>query len=461
VKELLRKIPKVDELLKQEEFSKLEKDYPQGLCKDVLRQTLERLRTRLIRGEICEVPSVSAIIDETRQRLEDLYSSRLRRVINGTGVIIHTNLGRSLLPRAAKEAIEEVASFYSNLEYDLDKGKRGERYMHVREVAKRILGAEDVLVVNNNAAAVLLVLNTLSEGKEVLISRGELIEIGGSFRMPDVMRKSGAILKEVGTTNRTYPKDYEEAITERTGLLMKAHTSNYRIEGFVHHVDTQELVSLAARHGLPTYLDAGSGLLVRMEGLGGEEPVIREEVRKGIDVVSFSGDKILGGPQAGIIVGRSRLLEMLKRNPLLRALRPDKFTISALEATFRLYEDIERNRDRIPTLRMIFQTEEVIRRRARKIVRILRARCRNVTLSVVPVESEIGGGSFPDLRLPSFAVGMRPNNMSTQCLEERLRRLPVPIIARIQKGMVLIDMRTVQEEDEPLLLSGIEKAQDA
>lgn len=460
MKELLRKIPRVDDLLKEEGFLKLREVYPEHLCKDTLRATLEAIRKRLISGESDEVPKLEAIIEETRQRLEELHFRRLRRVINGTGVIIHTNLGRSLLSHSARQAMLEVASFYSSLEFDLEKGERGERYMHVREVAKRVLEVEDVLVVNNNAAAVLLILNTLCEGREVIISRGELIEIGGSFRMPDVMRKSGAILREVGTTNRTYLKDYEEAITERTGLIMKAHTSNYRIRGFVHEVETEELVSLGKRYGLPTYFDAGSGLLVRLHGLFGGEPVIKEEVRKGVDIVSFSGDKMLGGPQAGIICGRARLLEMIKRNPLLRALRPDKFTISALEATFRLFEDIERRRDEIPTLRMIFETKEQIRRRAGKVVRSLCRRCKNLSFSLVPIESEIGGGSFPDVRLPSFGICITAKGMNVELFEERLRKLPVPIIGRIQKGKLLIDMRTVLEEDEPLLLSGIEQAQN-
>ncbi len=383
----------------------------------------------------------------------------LRWVINGTGIIIHTNLGRSLLAQAAIDAIVNAASHYSNLEYDLNKGARGDRYEHCTSILKKLTGAENALVVNNNAGAVFLILNTLAEGKEVIISRGELIEIGGSFRIPEVMKKSGAVLREVGTTNRTYIADYERAINENTGLIMKAHTSNYRIRGFTHEADIEELSALGKKYNIPTFYDAGSGLLYSVKASGIlDEPLISQEVAKGLDVVSFSGDKLLGAPQAGIIVGEKTLIDAMKKNPMTRALRPDKFTLAGLESTLLLYLDMEHAKEAIPTLRMIHENPNIFKGRAQRLLRQLKMRCGNMTVSVAEIYSEVGGGSLPDVVIPSYGILIKPHTMSLEVLEKRLRNLEVPIIGRIEKETLILDMRTILKEEEPFLLSGLETA---
>jgi L-seryl-tRNA(Ser) seleniumtransferase len=457
MKELLRHIPKVDEILKHEMWGQALAPYPAHVAKDALRMTLQELRTGIREGDVSALPSLEAIIASAQKKAREMASPRLRRVVNATGVIIHTNLGRSLLAEAAIRAMSGAASFYSNLEYDAKKGKRGDRHEHCTAVLKELTGAEEALVVNNNAAAVLLVLNTFAEGKEVVISRGELIEIGGSFRIPEVMKKSGALLREVGTTNRTFIKDFEEALSEKTGLLMKAHTSNYRIRGFVHEASTEELIQLGRGHEIPVYYDAGSGLLFPLKnGRNFDEPCISEEMERGIDIISFSGDKLLGGPQAGIILGKGIYIERMKQNSLTRALRPDKFTLSALESTLLLYFDRDRVEKEIPTLRMIHQNGHTVRKRAGRIARQIMRWDSHADISLVPMQSEVGGGSLPDVTLPSFGLALKPKTMSAGAFEERLRMLDVPIIARIEKDRLLFDMRTVQEGDEVFLVSGIE-----
>ncbi|MBA4391503.1 MAG: L-seryl-tRNA(Sec) selenium transferase [Syntrophus sp. (in: bacteria)] len=457
--ELLRKIPKVDEILVHDDWQELIKSYSEGIAKDALRQYLDELRVDIKTGKVLSIPVIDVIVDETRKKIVILTTPTLRRVINGTGTIIHTNLGRSLLAKTAIDAIITVASHYSNLEYDLEKGDRGDRHDHCIAVLRKLTGAEDALVVNNNAGAVFLVLNTFAEGKEVIISRGELVEIGGSFRIPDVMKKSGAILKEVGTTNRTYIADYERAITDNTGLIMKVHTSNYRIRGFTHETNVEALTALGKRSNVPTFYDAGSGLLysVKAEGIL-DEPHIFQEIAKGLDMVSFSGDKLLGAPQAGIIAGEKDFIDALKKNPMTRALRPDKFTLAGLESTLLLYLDMEHAKKEIPTLRMIHEDVSVLKTRAQRLARQLKKKCNNVTVSVVEVYSEVGGGSFPDVVIPSYGLSFIPHNMSVEALEARLRNLAVPIVGRIEKERLLFDMRTILQEDEPLVLSGLETA---
>ncbi len=455
---LLRKIPKVDEIIKNTVWQNLIAQYPESIAKDSLRICLDRLRDDIKSGRIQSIPSIEDIIISTRQIAASETAPGIKRVINATGVIIHTNLGRSILAEKAIEAIKNAASSYTNLEYDIEKGIRGNRYVHCLKILKRLTNAEDALVVNNNAGAVLLVLNTLANGKEVIISRGELIEIGGSFRIPDVMKKSGAILKEVGTTNRTHLKDYEEAVTSGTGLFMKAHTSNYVIKGFTHQITTEELVYLGNRYNIPTYFDAGSGLLNPFSGqLYKDEPSVIEEIKKGIDIVSFSADKLLGAPQAGIIIGKSIYIEACKTNPLTRALRPDKFTLAGLEATLLLYLDEERARQEIPTMRMIFEDKENLKKRARRISKRLRHLKDYLDVTVCPMSSQVGGGSFPDASIPSYGIALKPQ-ISIESFEERLRRLEIPIIGRIEKDMLLLDMRTIQRQDEDDLIKGIEEA---
>lgn len=458
-KELLRKIPKVDEILKAHPWKTLTESYPENLAKDVLREVIGALRRSIKTGVEVSVPSIPEIIQATEKEIIKSMRPLLKRVVNGTGIIIHTNLGRSLLPKSAIEALINAASHYTNLEYDLHTGRRGDRYDHSTAILAKLTGAEGALVVNNNAAAVILVLNTLADGREVIVSRGELIEIGGSFRIPDVMKKSGALLREVGTTNRTYREDYERALHEGTALLMKAHRSNFRIEGFTHEATLDELINVGREHNVPTYYDAGSGLLYPFrDGLFADEPCIPVELAKGLDVISFSGDKLPGGPQAGIIVGRKMFIDMMKKNPLTRALRPDKFTLAALESTLLLYLDEETARREIPTLRMAGEREEVLKKKAQSIAGVLQRKCSTLSVSVVPMEGEVGGGTLPGIVIPSYGVGLKPHFLSLDKLEGRLRNLDVPIIGRIEKDMFLLDMRTVLNDDRDILVSGISAA---
>ncbi|OPY67865.1 MAG: L-seryl-tRNA(Sec) selenium transferase [Syntrophorhabdus sp. PtaU1.Bin050] len=456
-KEFLRKIPKVDGILEHRDWKELVAEYPEGPAKDALRTIVEGVRLAIKTGETTSVPSISEIVRDAKKVLIEWMSPRLKRVINGTGVIVHTNLGRSLLADEAIGAIVNAASHYTNLEYDLEKGTRGSRYDHCTAVLKKLTGAESALVVNNNAGAVFLILNTLAEGKEVVISRGELVEIGGSFRIPDVMKKSGAVLREVGTTNRTHKEDYEGAINQETGLLMKAHTSNYKIKGFTHDVMVEELVSLGRQYGVPTYFDAGSGLLFPFQVMtANDEPLVPAELAKGLDVVSFSGDKLPGAPQAGIILGRKSFIDAMKKNPLTRALRPDKLTIAGLESTLLLYLDREKAKKAIPTLRMIHEDAKVLRRKAQWMVKQVRMRCPSLAADVTRLDSEVGGGSLPDVVIPSFGVGLKPRGMTVQTFETRLRGLKVPIVGRIEKDVFLLDMRTIRKDELDLLIQGIE-----
>lgn len=454
MEQLLRKIPKIDLLMKHSEFGKMAEIYGKESLKEALREVVNEIREKIKNGEPVVIPEVEEIIKETEMRIRERTTPTLRKVINATGIIIHTNLGRSILSKKAIQSVIMASSGYTNLEYDLKEGKRGERYVHCSEILRNLTEAEDALIVNNNAAAVYLVLNTLAYEKEVIVSRGELVEIGGSFRIPDVMKKSGAIIKEVGTTNRTYLKDYEEAITEKTGLIMKVHTSNFVIKGFTHDVKTDELLLLSRKYGLPFYYDAGSGLLFSSDILGErDEPHVKSESKKGIDLISFSGDKLLGGPQAGIIVGKKEYIQPMKKNPLLRALRPDKLTLSALEATLLSYLDEEKAKSEIPTLKMLTCEISYLKKRTLKLIRNVKKRCPDVDIVPQSLFSEVGGGSLPDAKIPSFGFSFRPRKLSVSRFEELLRNLPVPIIARIEKERILFDMRTVPEEDEEMLIS--------
>jgi L-seryl-tRNA(Ser) seleniumtransferase len=454
MEQLLRKIPKIDLLMKHSQFGKMAEIYGKESLKEALREVVNEIREKIKNGEPVVIPEVEEIIKETEMRIRERTTPTLRKVINATGIIIHTNLGRSILSKKAIQSVIMASSGYTNLEYDLKEGKRGERYVHCSEILRKLTEAEDALIVNNNAAAVYLVLNTLAYEKEVIVSRGELVEIGGSFRIPDVMKKSGAIIKEVGTTNRTYLKDYEEAITEKTGLIMKVHTSNFVIKGFTHDVKTDELLLLSRKYGLPFYYDAGSGLLFSSDILGERnEPHVKSESKKGIDLISFSGDKLLGGPQAGIIVGKKEYIQPMKKNPLLRALRPDKLTLSALEATLLSYLDEEKAKSEIPTLKMLTCEISYLKKRTLKLIRNVKKRCPDVDIVPQSLFSEVGGGSLPDAKIPSFGFSFRPRKLSVSRFEELLRNLPVPIIARIEKERILFDMRTVPEEDEEMLIS--------
>lgn len=431
----------------------------------MLRITLDELRASIKEGIVDALPPSEQIIGDTARKVQESVRPGLRLVINATGVIIHTNLGRSMLSQAAADAVMKVANNYCNLEYDVAAGKRGDRYQHCLTVLRRLTGAQGALIVNNNAAAVLLVLNTLSQGKQVIISRGELIEIGGSFRIPDVMERSGAVLKEVGTTNRTFIEDYEAAIGPETGLIMRAHTSNYRIRGFVHETDIQELITLGRKYNVPVYYDAGSGLLfpfadrtTAFGSAGKDEPCIVQEMEKGIDLISFSGDKLLGGPQAGIILGKREYIDGLKKNALTRAIRPDKFTLAALESTLVAYFNRDTVKEEIPIFRMFYADPKALKKRATKIAAALTKKIPEIKVSVVELASEAGGGTMPDVYLPSFGLALQPAGDTADQLESRLRMLDVPIIARIEKERILFDLRTVRESEEGVLMAGIETA---
>jgi L-seryl-tRNA(Ser) seleniumtransferase len=385
------------------------------------------------------------------------HKPRFTRVLNATGVIVHTNLGRSLLPQTSLAALATAASGYSNLELDLVSGRRGSRYSHVEDILCEITGAESALVVNNNAAAVLIALDSLAKGKEVVVSRGQLVEIGGSFRIPDIMEHSGARLVEVGTTNRTHEKDYENALSPETALLLRVHCSNYRIIGFTHEVGMAELVRIGKKHGVAVMEDLGSGSLVDLSRFGFlKEPTVQEVVASGIDVVTFSGDKLLGGPQAGIIVGAKKYVEQIKRNPLNRALRIDKLTLSSLESVLRLYlEESEAIRE-IPTLAMIAMPEERIHQRAAHLCDRFSSAFSDVCrFAIMPVHSQVGGGALPEQNLASWAVALQPLSMKLNQLEQLLRSASVPVMGRVEKDCLILDLRTVAERDEDVLFASL------
>ncbi len=463
--EALRKIPSVDEMLLKEEVLKFLEVHPRTVVVEAIRRGLGRLRNEILSR------SDSTLLEENLFSTEHLFSlvqkeidlqiqPRLRRAINATGIVIHTNLGRAPLhPRALRQMVE-VARAYSNLEYDLERGERGDRYAHVEPLLCKLSGAESALVVNNNAGAVLLCLNTLAEGREVIISRGELVEIGGAFRIPDVMKRSGALLREVGTTNRTHLKDYQKAIGPETALLLKVHTSNFRVMGFTSEVSLKELVQLGKEYHLPVMEDLGSGCLVDLSRYGLErEPTVPEAIRTGVDVITISGDKLLGGPQAGIILGKKDLLDSIKVNPLMRALRIDKLTLSALESTLLLYLDEERAMEEIPTLRMLSLDQATLRRRARRLLKRLQDRPgSNVQMTLKEEVSQVGGGALPLQELPTIVLAVRSEDPSVNTLEERLRKGDPPVLCRISKGELLFDMRTVFDEEIPMLAEGLKKA---
>ncbi len=452
-RELLKGLPKIDEMMllleKREEIA----GFPRELVKETCRSVVEALRDRILadkgKGGELRLPTQEASARQAAQILGGFSRYRLRRVINATGVILHTNLGRAPLCREALERICEVARGYSNLEYDLEKGERGLRYDHVRRLLCALTGAEDALVVNNNAAAVLLVLNSLAEGREAIVSRGELIEIGGEFRIPDVMEKSGARLKEVGTTNRTRLTDYERAIGPETGLILKVHTSNFRVIGFTEEAALLTLVALGKKHGLPVMDDLGSGCLIELDRYGLErEPTVRDTLATGVDVVTFSGDKLLGGPQAGIIMGKRKTLEKIRKNPLNRALRIDKLTLAALEATLVKYLRPEEALADIRVLRALTEPLEAVKRRAKRLATLLRrALPQGLTISLINGVSMAGGGSLPTQELPTVLIVIRAESLSAAALEEGLRKWRTPIIVRVADDRVLLDARTLDAEE--------------
>jgi L-seryl-tRNA(Ser) seleniumtransferase len=453
---LLRELPSVDEVLKSEGMGPLLTRYPRRYVLESVREYIENLRTAILKGKGPDV-SVEAGILLIEKILTLKTAPSLVPVINATGIVLHTNLGRAPLCESALKSVELVARGYSNLEYSLLEGKRGKRYSHLKGILKDITGAEDATVVNNNAGAVLLSLAALARGKEVVVSRGEMVEIGGSFRIPDVMAQSGAVLKEVGATNKTHLRDYENGIGPETALILKVHQSNYRMIGFTAEVPIQELVVLAKKHSLPVMHDLGSGCLVNLKEYGvGAEPVVREIVEAGVDVVTFSGDKLLGGPQAGIILGKKEYIEKINKHPLARALRIDKMTLAALYSTLFEYVDPERAIKEIPTLRMLTERPESIKERAGKIDRGLRKSVPKISIDIISDTSEAGGGSLPGVSLPTYCVSIR--GKSPNKIEERLRKGDPPVIARIKEDALLLDARTVQEREVKILIECAKKS---
>ena len=462
IRELLKTLPKIDELLlvleKNGAFEGVSRDIVAEKC----RQTVEEMRNAILNsekggGKVSGPLSADRMAREVRKRLLALRDYSLRRVVNATGIILHTNLGRAPLCGEALKRIIDVSEGYSNLEFNLDKGKRGIRYDHVKELLCCISGAEDAIIVNNNAAAVLLTLNALSEGKEAIVSRGELIEIGGAFRIPEVMEKSGAILREVGTTNRTHFSDYENAVCGDTGLILKVHTSNFKVLGFTDKIGLDELVELGKEKSVPVMNDLGSGCFVRLDKYGFEkEPTVQEVLKTGVDVVTFSGDKLLGGPQAGIILGKKTILDRIKKNPLNRALRIDKLTLAALEATMMHYLDLDKAVCDIRVLRSLTEPVANVGKRARRLLTVLEElSLKGLTFSIMEEHSMAGGGSLPTQEIPTVVVAVSSSGISASRMEKRLRKLKVPIIARIFENRVLLDLRTITEEEFVFIEEGM------
>lgn len=457
---LLRRLPSVDEVLNWAEIAHFLNSFPRELVVEGIRIALDRVRQEILQAADDEVKEKAKLVSDVKnlviQSVRKHSGYHLKPVINATGVVLHTNLGRSPLAPEAIERVAEISKGYSNLEYDLEAGKRGSRYSHVEFLLKKLCQAEAAFVVNNNASAVLLALNTLAQGKEVIVSRGEMIEIGGSFRIPEIMKISGARLVEVGTTNKTHLKDYEEAINEDTALILKVHPSNYRIVGFTKEVSLEELTELGSRYNIPIMYDAGSGALIDFseKGFPGE-PTISAALKAGVDFVTFSGDKLLGAPQAGIIVGAETYVERMKRNHLNRALRIDKLTLAALEATLRLYLEGDPWTS-IPALRLLSESEETVRKRATAFSRRLKREFgERVDVQVVKTEARSGGGALPDVKIPSFGVSAAFKKLSCQEVEKALRQSEPPVIVLLQNDRVLFDFRTVFPGEEKKIISAL------
>ena len=443
--EKLRSLYKVDEVLGEECLIFFKENLPYSLIVDSIREEINALRTAILQSD--ETPAAltdkSLFLKQVIARIQSKSVPSLRRVINATGTILHTNLGRSLLSPKVMQQVMDATCNYSTLEYNLKAGKRGSRHDHVESLICKATGAEDAMVVNNNASATMLVLSSMASGREVIVSRGELVEIGGSFRIPDIMSLSGASLKEVGTTNKTHAFDYINAIDpERTAALMKVHTSNYRIIGFTEDVELKELRKLGDEYHLPVIYDMGNGLLTDLKEYNILEPTIGEAMKAGADVMLFSGDKLLGGPQAGIIVGKKEYIEKMKRHPLARVVRIDKMTLAALEATFFEYQDIERAKKNIPTLRMLTFSKESLLEKAR----LLQSKI-EIETTIEPCEDFVGGGSAPDIRLDGYAITIHSNNFTTEQIERQLRKNNIPIICHITQDKIWLHLRTLLDED--------------
>ena len=462
-RQLLASLPSVDEILKSPKGLEWQQSFPRRCVLRAIRETLEQRRQAIRRGDGKGL-SIAELWPDIQARAEELSSFSLQPLINATGIVIHTNLGRSVLPEEVLDQVKRIACGYSNLEYDLGKGRRGKRYAHVQEVLNEITGAEASLIVNNNAAAVLVCLSALAAGQDVIVSRGELVEIGGSFRIPDVMAASGTLLREVGTTNKTHLRDYEGAITAETALLLKVHQSNYRIIGFTGEVGIEEMSALGRKHSLPVMFDLGSGCLIDLKPYGVQrEPTVQEVVRAGVDLVTFSGDKLLGGPQGGVITGKRELIERIARHPLMSALRVDKLTLAAFEATLMYYLDEEKAKEQLPTLKMLLQHPEELEGRAQRIASAVRGALGVSSEAIASLQvredfSQSGGGALPEVEFKTYVAAVKPLRLSVNRLEERLRRGRPPVIARIQDDLLLLDARTVRDHEIVTLVEAVRAA---
>lgn len=440
----LRNMPRVDDLLNTVQAKETAARFGRKAALEGIRAALRQVRRNTL-DTGASIPTADQILSEAARLAEAAAKPSLVPVINATGIILHTNLGRAVLGREVAEAVYAAAVNYSNLEYDLAAGSRGSRHQHVERLLGEVCGAEAAMAVNNNAAAVLLALSALARGREVVVSRGELVEIGGSFRVPEIMAESGALLKEVGTTNKTRPADYQNAISDSTGAILKVHTSNYRILGFTEETSLEELAVIAAQRQLPLLYDMGSGAMFPLDGLGvSGEPDVPSCLKQGADVICFSGDKLLGGPQAGLIVGKRAYIARMKQHPLARAFRIDKLTAAALEATLRLYQDLERAKTAVPTLRMLGQSRDVLKARAQALTN----RLIQENIQVEPMEdtTEVGGGSAPTVRIPTWTVRIMDDRLRPDRLAESFRLWKIPVIGRVGKDRFLLDMMTVNDD---------------
>ena len=451
---LYRSIPKVDVLLENSDIVTLIENHHRDVVVDVIREEIDKLRNFIKENDDINLieEKINNLIENIKISTEKVYSYNIKKVINGTGTILHTNLGRAIISKKHADYLSEVVTSYSNLEYNLEEGKRGERYSHFEKLICKITGAEAAMAVNNNAAAVMLVLSSMAAEKEVIVSRGELVEVGGKFRIPDVMKSSNAHLVEIGTTNKTHLEDYEDAISENTGAFLKVHTSNFKILGFTESVSIEELCKLGREKDIPVIEDIGSGVLIDLSKYGLEyEPTVQDSIKAGVDVVSFSGDKLLGGPQAGIIVGKKKYIDKMKKNPLTRAFRIDKFTATILEMIFHEYLNEEDAIKNIPVLSLITKDLKEIEKNANDLFNKIEKLKDVADINVEDTLSQIGGGSLPAERIKSKSVTIMPKNISTQSLEAKLRAGKNPVVGRISEEKLILDMRTVLEDEIDIL----------
>ena len=454
-RDILRRIPKVDEVLQKEPLFVFFEDKGQSVVTEAAREAIDALRAEIMKAGDDELDSfdvsrlsADAVALEAVRVLEENDANNLIAAINATGTILHTNLGREPLCKEAVENVARVSKGYSNLEYDVKAGKRGSRHDIVSEILAELTGAEDAMMVNNNASATMLVLSTMGAGKECVVSRGELVEIGGAFRIPDIMEQSGATLKEVGTTNKTKISDYEKAYDEeRTGAFMKVHKSNYDVVGFTEEATLEELVELGREKNVPVIYDMGNGLMVDMSAYGLSEPNVPASLATGIDVILFSGDKLLGGPQAGIIAGKAEWIKKMKKHPLARAIRVDKMTFAAMEETLKKYRDEKVALRDIPVLSMISASPEEMKAKAERLLKVIEEKTEGYSLEVAAVEDQIGGGSAPMVRLPGYAVSVTSDSCTTKAIERLLRKSSIPVIARINDDRLLLCVRTIMEDE--------------